>query len=61
MVADGKNKPPDRPPNEVPRKVVWSDAKDHIVIRYGNDEYGYDTFSAISLFRELEDAIRDSI
>ena len=61
MVDDGRNKPPDFPPGEEPMRKAWSDAKDHIIVRHGNDEHGYDTVSAIKLLRQLEVAIRDSV
>jgi len=61
MVADGRFKPPEHSPNQEPKKRAWSDVKNHIVVRYGNEEHGYDTMAAIKLLRQLEDAIRDSI
>ncbi len=61
MVADGRHKPPDLPPSEEPQKRAWSNVKNHIVVKYGKNEYGYDTQGAVNLLRQLEDAIRDSI
>lgn len=40
---------------------AWSDAKDHVLIRMANEEYGICTQTAINIYRELDEAIKNSL
>lgn len=43
------------------RRKAWSDFKDHVVICAGGTEIGMDTGTALHLYKQLEQAIKDSI
>ena len=42
-------------------KRAWSDFKDHIVICLGGTELGMDTDTALHLYKQLREAIKNSI
>lgn len=59
MVANNPNYPIPSPLSE--EKRAWSDFKNHIIILIGNKEHGVDTKCALTLLRDLEQAVKDSI